>query len=283
MSVLEEVSAAKPEIKSRKTFSQQMRDFPWWGVLLVLGIFWAFVGMLQNEQYRDALRFIINPENTTEIGAGILIKTGIRVTLLVTIVSYVMALILGLILGVMRVSKNPILYHLSTLYVEVMRGVPMLVLILWIGFVVVPGLRDATAGRFELSRVQGGIIGLALGYAAYLAETYRAGIESIHKGQMEAARSLGMSYFQAMRYVILPQAIRRVVPPLANDFVAMLKDSALVSVVAVPEILQSARLYVSRTFRAFEGYNSAALLYLILTLLFIFLVRFIERRWHVDV
>jgi len=80
----------------------------------------------------------------------------------------------------------------------------------------------------------------------------------------------------------LPQAIRRVVPPLANDFVAMLKDSALVSVVAVPEILQSARLYVSRTFRAFEGYNSAALLYLILTLLFIFLVRYIEGRWHVD-
>ncbi|OIO87924.1 MAG: hypothetical protein AUK03_17230 [Anaerolineae bacterium CG2_30_64_16] len=282
MSATKEAAIVRPEIRSRKTFSQQMRDFPWWGVLLVASILLAFVAMLQSEQYRDALRFIVNPENTTEIGAGILIKTGIRVTLLVTVVSYVMALILGLILGVMRVSKNPILYHLSTLYVEVMRGVPMLVLILWIGFVVVPGLRDATDGRFELSRVQGGIIGLALGYAAYLAETYRAGIESIHKGQMEAARSLGMSYFEAMRYVILPQAIRRVVPPLANDFVAMLKDSALVSVVAVPEILQSARLYVSRTFRAFEGYNSAALLYLILTLLFIFLVRYIEGRWHVD-
>jgi polar amino acid transport system permease protein len=125
-------------------------------------------------------------------------------------------------------------------------------------------------------------LGLALGYAAYLAETYRAGIESIHKGQMEAARSLGMSYVQAMRYVVLPQAIRRVVPPLANDFVAMLKDSALVSVVAVPEILQSARLYVSRTFRAFEGYNSAAFLYLVLTLSFIVVVRLIERRWRVD-
>ncbi|PKO21389.1 MAG: amino acid ABC transporter [Chloroflexi bacterium HGW-Chloroflexi-1] len=282
MSVMEEVSLARPEIKSRKTFSQQMRDFPWWGVVLVLGITLAFVAMLQSEQYRAALQFIVNPDNTTEIAAGILIKTGVRVTLLVTVVSYVIALVLGLILGIMRVSGNPILFHLSTLYVEVMRGVPMLVLILWIGFVVVPGLRDATNGAFELSRVQGGIAGLALGYAAYLAEVYRAGIESIHKGQMEAARSLGMSYVQAMRHVILPQAIRRVVPPLANDFVAMLKDSALVSVVAVPEILQSARLYVSRTFRAFEGYNSAALLYLILTLLFVFLVRYIEGRWRVD-
>jgi polar amino acid transport system permease protein len=272
----------RPVIKAEKTFSQRMRDFPWWAVLLVIGVATAFSVMLRSEQYRDALHFIVNPENTTEVMPGLLIRTGIRVTLLVTVVSYLIALVLGLLLGIMRVSKNPILFHLSTLYVEVMRGVPMLVLILWIGFVVVPGVRDLTDGAFELSRVQGAIIGLGMGYAAYLAEVYRSGIESIHRGQMEAARSLGMNYVQAMRHVILPQAIRRVVPPLANDFVAMLKDSALVSVVAVPEILQSARLYVSRTFRAFEGYNSAALLYLVLTLAFIFVVRFIEGRWRVD-
>ena len=272
----------KPSIKAVKSFSRRMRDFPWWAVLLVIGVAAALIVMLQSEQYRDALQFIVNPVNSTEIMPGLLIKTGIRVTLLVTVVSYLIALVLGLVLGIMRVSKNPILFHLSTLYVEVMRGVPMLVLILWIGFVVVPGLRDATGGAFELSRIQGAIIGLGMGYSAYLAEVYRAGIESIHRGQMEAARSLGMSYVEAMRFVILPQAIRRVVPPLANDFVAMLKDSALVSVVAVPEILQSARLYVSRTFRAFEGYNSAALLYLVLTLAFVFVVRFIEGRWRVD-
>ncbi len=274
--------ASATRIVATRTFSQKMRDFPWWAVLMIGGMAVALVMMLRNAQYRDALQFIVNPSNVTEIMPSVVIRTGIRVTLLVTVVSYIFALVLGLILGIMRVSRNPILYHLSTLYVEVMRGVPMLVLILWIGFVVVPGLRDATGGAFELSRVQGAIIGLAMGYAAYLAETYRAGIESIHRGQMEAARSLGMTYVQAMRYVVLPQAIRRVVPPLANDFVAMLKDSALVSVVAVPEILQSARLYVSRTFRAFEGYNSAAFLYLVLTLIFIFVVRMIERRWHVD-
>ena len=269
-------------VRAQATFGQRMRDFPWWAVLLCVGLVYALLGMFRSPQYVDALRFIVNPSDTTQIAGSVVIKTGIRVTLLVTLVSYVLALILGLILGIMRVSRNPVLYHVSTLYVEVMRGVPMLVLILWIGFVVVPALRDATGGRFVLTRVQGGILGLALGYAAYLAETYRAGIESIHKGQMEAARSLGMSYVQAMRYVVLPQAIRRVVPPLANDFVAMLKDSALVSVVAVPEILQSARLYVSRTFRAFEGYNSAAFLYLVLTLIFIVVVRLIERRWRVD-
>lgn len=282
MSVVEE-TIPQPTIRARRTFGEQMREFPWWGVLLVIGVVIAFVVMLSDEKYRDALSFIINPDTKTDVIAGIAVRNGVRITLLVTVVSYLIALILGLILGIMRVSRNPILYHLSTLYVELMRGVPMLVLILWIGFVVVPALRDATGGRFELSRIQGAIIGLGIGYAAYLAEVYRAGIESIHRGQMEAARSLGMSYVQAMRYVILPQAVRRVVPPLANNFVAMLKDSALVSVVAVPEILQSARLYVSRTFRAFEGYNSAALLYLVLTLVFVFLVRYIERRWKVNV
>lgn len=274
-----EKTATQADIKDRSSFGEQMRHFPWWGVLLVVGLGAALIAMLGSEQYRDALRFIISPNTETEVLFGIALRNGVRITLYVTVVSYIIALILGLFLGIMRVSKNPLLYHLSTLYVEVMRGVPMLVLILWIGFVIVPWLRDASDGAFEMSRIVGAIIGLGMGYAAYLAEVYRAGIESIHRGQMEAARSLGMSYPQAMQHVILPQAIRRVVPPLANDFVAMLKDSALVSVVAVPEILQSARLYVSRTFRAFEGYNSAAFLYLVLTLVFIFLVRYIERRW----
>ena len=112
----------------------------------------------------------------------------------------------------------------------------------------------------------------------YLAEVFRAGIQSIHRGQMEAARSLGMSYFQAMRHVVLPQAIRVVLPPLGNDFIAMLKDSSLISVVALPEILQQGRLWVSRTFRAFEGYNTVALFYLVMTLILSLLVRFIERK-----
>jgi polar amino acid transport system permease protein len=270
-------------VKSRRTFSERMRDFPWWAVIMVAGLALALWWMLGQETYREALRFIAAPPTETEIALGLEVRNGLMMTLFVTIVAYLIALILGLIIGIMRVSKNPILFHASTLYVELMRGVPMLVLIIWIGFVVVPFLREATNGSFALSPVQGAILGLGFGYAAYLAEVYRSGIEAIPRGQMEASRSLGMSYPQAMQHVILPQAIRQVVPPLANDLVAMLKDSALVSVVAVPEILQMARLFVSRTFRAFEGYNSAAYLYLVLTLIFIIIVRLIERRWRANV
>ncbi len=173
-------------------------------------------------------------------------------------------------------------YTFSTLYVEVVRGVPMLVIVLYMGFAVTPALReatrDATGTALDLQGLPAAIIGLSFGYGAYLAEVYRAGIESIPKGQMEAARSLGMGYFQAMRYVILPQAIRVVLPPLGNDFIAMLKDSSLISVIALPEVLQQGRLWISRNFRAFEGFNSVVLVYLIMTLLLSLLVRFIERK-----
>jgi polar amino acid transport system permease protein len=270
-------------IRSRLTFGEQMRHFPWWAVIMIAGLAIAFVFMVGNETYRAALNFIIRPPTSTEVAFGIDIRNGLMMTLVTTLVAYLIALIFGLVLGVMRVSKNPILFHASTLYVELMRGVPMLVLVIWIGFVVVPFFRQQSGGTFPITGVQGAILGLGFGYAAYLAEVYRSGIESISHGQMEAARSLGMGYFQSMRYVILPQAVRRVVPPLANDLVALLKDSALVSVVAVPEILQMARLFVSRTFRAFEGYNSAAFVYLVLTLAFIIVVRLIERRWRTNV
>ena len=280
MSATDEGSATT--IKAQRSFGEQMREFPWWAVIIVIFLIGAFITMIRDPSYRNALSFIDFPPTETEIAFGLEVRNGLMMTLYTTVIAYLIALILGLILGIMRVSRNPIMYHLSTMYVELMRGVPMLVLIIWIGFVVVPYLRNVV-GNQSITGLQGALIGLGFGYAAYLAEVYRSGIESIPKGQMEAARSLGMSYAQAMRHVILPQAIRRVVPPLSNDLVAMLKDSALVSVVAVPEILQMARLYVSRTFRAFEGYNSAAFLYLVLTLLFIIIVRMIERRWRASV
>ncbi|MFZ2489454.1 MAG: amino acid ABC transporter permease [Anaerolineae bacterium] len=274
--------SAKPAMRSRLTFGEQMREFPWWAIIMILALGAALFGMLRNENYRDALNFIIRPPTSTEMAFGLDVRNGVMMTLVTTLTAYLIALIVGLLLGIMRVSKNPILFHASTLYVELMRGVPMLVLIIWIGFVVVPFLRQIFGQGFPLTGVQGAILGLGFGYAAYLAEVYRSGIESIPRGQMEAARSLGMGYTQSMRYVILPQAIRRVVPPLANDLVAMLKDSALVSVVAVPEILQMARLFVSRNLRAIEGYNSAAFLYLVVTLIFIIVVRLIERRWNTN-
>lgn len=201
---------------------------------------------------------------------------GIFLTLRVTFLAYGLALIIGLVIGLMRVQRNPVLYAISTLYVEVIRGIPLLVILLYAGFVFSPWMRD-TLG-IELSDQWEAILGLAFGYGAFIAEIFRAGIQSINRGQMEAARSLGMSYPQAMRYVILPQATRVVLPPLGNDFIAMLKDSALISVLALPDLLQLGRLYISRTFRAFEGYNTVAIMYLLMTLFLSMLVRLLERR-----
>jgi polar amino acid transport system permease protein len=123
------------------------------------------------------------------------------------------------------------------------------------------------------------IAGLAFGYGAYEAEVFRAGIQSIEKGQMEAARSLGMSYFQAMRYVILPQAIRVILPPLGNDLIAMLKDSSLISVLAVRDLTQLGKLNRSRTFRTFETWNTVTYLYLSMTLLGSMAVKGLERKF----
>jgi len=201
---------------------------------------------------------------------------GIFLTLRVTFLAYALALVIGLFVGLLRVQKNPVLYAAATLYVEVVRGIPLLVILLYAGFVVSPWLRDNTP--LKLSDEWEAILGLSFGYGAFIAEIFRAGIQSISRGQMEAARSLGMSYHQAMRNVILPQAIRVVLPPLGNDFIAMLKDSALISVLALPDLLQLGRLYISRTFRAFEGYNTVALLYLLMTLFLSLIVRIIERR-----
>ncbi len=240
---------------------------PWW--LVILAIVGITVGwsVLTSEAYTKVIKFV---------------AAGLKLTLQVTLISFGISLIVGLIFGLMRVSKNPVLYAVSTLYVEVMRGVPLLVIILYMGYVITPVIRDATGGRVDLQGIPAAVSGIAICYGAYLAEVYRSGIQSIERGQMEAARSLGMSYIQAMRHVILPQAIRRILPPLGNDFISMLKDSSLIAVIALPDLLQMGRLYVSRTFRAFEGYNTVALLYLVLTLFLSLMVRIVERRTAIE-
>jgi polar amino acid transport system permease protein len=213
-----------------------------------------------------------------------------------------------LIAGLARVSKNPIIYNIATLYVEVARGIPMLVLLLYVSFVAVPKsieLMNAVGQAMltwswlpefltpvaqalidynirNVSEVARGIIGLAIGYGAFSAEIFRSGIQSIEKGQMEAARSLGMSYPQAMRHVILPQAVRRILPPLGNDFIALLKDSSLVSALSVQELTMLGRQNVARTFRTFETWNMVALLYLMMTFALSYLVREFERRMSLE-
>ncbi|MEA3376214.1 MAG: amino acid ABC transporter permease [Chloroflexota bacterium] len=240
---------------------------PWWAIILAIVGVTVGWSVLTSETYLRVIRFVLS---------------GVRLTLQVTVISYLIALVVGLIFGLMRVSDNPVSYAVSTLYVEVMRGVPLLVTILYMGYVITPKLRDATGGQIDLQGVPAAVLALAVCYGAYEAEVYRGGIESIERGQMEAARSLGMTYMQAMRCVILPQAIRRILPPLGNDFISMLKDSSLIAVIALPDLLQMGRLFVSRTFRAFEGYNTVALLYLVMTLVLSLVVRVIERRAAIE-
>lgn len=258
----------KQQAPPGRTLGQRLGTVPWWAVIIVIVAIWVGLSVSSDETYRAAFAAI---------------APGILLTLQVTAVSYALALVIGLMFAIMRISSNPFLYAFSTLYVEVVRGLPMLVIILYAGLVLGPEVRDFvrnTSGdqTFDLPNLWRAIAGLSLGYGAYLAEIFRAGIESIGRGQMEAARSLGMTYGQAMRLIILPQAVRRILPPLGNDLIAMLKDSSLIAILAVPETLQLGRLFISRTFRAFEGYNSVALAFLAMTLLLSFGVRYMERR-----
>jgi polar amino acid transport system permease protein len=234
----------------------------------------------------------------------VVLRRGLPVTLRVTVLGFGFALALGLIAGLGRLSRNRLLRGISSVYVEVMRGVPMLVLVLWVGFAFAPWLFQGLLGMFKtlaereillagfvpkvletcrrpsdcLSLELRGIVGLAVGYGAFMAEIVRAGIQSVPFGQTEAAISLGMTRRQAMRHVVLPQAMRLSLPPMGNEFIALLKDSTLVSVLAVPDMVYEARAQVARTFQALEVWNLVALAYLALTLILSYFVRRLERR-----
>jgi polar amino acid transport system permease protein len=270
----------------------KLAQVPWWAlIILLIGVLIVYF-VFTSATYQDAFLFLI---------------AGVRLTIVVSLVSFGIALVLGLIAGLGRVSKNVVYYTLSSLYVEVVRGIPILVLLIYFAYVVTPlavqflnwlgtvipqnlaigplvGLADSMANLSiqDMNMLARAITGLAFAYGAFEAEVFRAGIESIERGQMEAARSLGMSYFQAMRYIILPQAIRRVLPPLGNDFIAMLKDSSLISVLAVRELTHLGKLNRSRTFRTFETWNTVAFLYLSMTLLLSLGVKTLERRMAVE-
>ena len=194
-------------------------------------------------------------------------------------VSFIISIVLGLLAGLGRVSKNTVIRNLAITYVEFVRGLPIIVLIFTFAFVVVPEVSRAigTDNR-ALPSTTRGIIALSFFYGAFMGEIFRAGIESIPKGQAEAARSLGMTGSQSMRYIILPQAIRNILPALGNDFIAILKDSSLLSVLAVREITQQSRLYAGSTFRFIETYLVLTFIYLAMTLALSLLLQWYGRR-----
>lgn len=199
---------------------------------------------------------------------------GIWITLALTLVGYTLGIILGLIFGLGKLSKRKWIHYPSIMYINFFRGTPLLVQILLIHLAVIPTIFGHSLGFFV-----SGVVALTLNCGAYTAEIIRAGIQSLDKGQMEAARSLGMPHGIAMRNIILPQAFRRMVPPLGNELIALLKDSSLVTVIAATDILYAAKVVAGASFRVWEPYILAAILYLILTWIFTKVISYIERRF----
>lgn len=205
---------------------------------------------------------------------------GIGITLKVAIISFFLSCSVGLLLALASLSKHQWLRQGARFYIELIRGVPALVILLYITFAATPAIVEAYQAIFaglieqgylpdiqirDVSNLIRAIVALAIAYSAFLAEVFRAGLQSIEKSQVEAAQALGLSKWLTFRLVIWPQAIKRVLPVLGNDFIAMVKDSSLVSVLGVNDITQLGKLYASASFLTVETYNVVAVLYLILT------------------
>lgn len=249
---------------------KKSRIDPWWGLVAVVVALILLLNFTQPDPYNRILVFL---------------KDGVWVTIKITLISFLLVMVLGLLVGLARLSKNTLLRGIATVYVEVIRGIPMMVQIIFWYFAspaivqeIGSALHNQALLNFRPDGTTMAIFGLTFGYAAYMSEVYRAGIQSISRGQMEAARSLGMTYIQAMRYVILPQAVRVILPPVGNEFITLLKDTALVSAVAVPDLTRRGREFQASTFIIIETWVMVALVYLVMTLLATRLVSWVEKR-----
>lgn len=202
---------------------------------------------------------------------------GAQMTIKLTTIAVGAGFMIGTLLGMARICQYKPLRILAAIYVDFIRGTPLLVQI----FLVYMGLPQLLS--FPMPRLTAALLALSLNSGAYVAEIVRAGIQSIDPGQTEAALSLGCSNAQVMRYIVLPQAFKRIIPPLGNEFIAMLKDSSLVSVIALEELVRRANIVITRTYRPFEIWLGVAFMYLIMTLAISRLVAYMERRLSVDV
>ena len=273
---------------ARSTGLRLLFSIPWWFVVLSLVGIYVITLVLNNSLYANIFAQL---------------REGVVMTLTVSFAAYFSALFIGLAIGLIRsspprVGYGPLglavglirlfFYNLATLYVQVLRGLPILVTLLIVAFVIVPQLNSFLRSTFDMDLgIRGtsptsAIIALAFTYGGFLSETIRAGIQSVGRGQIEAARSLGMNYIQVTRFIVLPQAIRRVLPPLGNDMIAMIKDSSLVAILGIQDITQLAKLSSSSSFRYLETYLLAAVIYLTMTVLGSLIVRQIERRFPVE-
>ena len=252
----------------------QDKDFPWW-LLVAAGIAaYLMFRVVTDDLYAQVL--------------GTLSK-GISITIFVTLIGFSLASAIGLLLAVGSLSRFLFFRQISRFYIEIVRGIPIIVLLLYVAFVVAPMMVagwnwlitsigfDPIRNR-DFSLMWRAIIALTIGYSAFIAEVFRAGIQSVETGQIEAAKALGLNGWQRFRLIVFPQAIRTIMPPLGNDFIAMIKDSSLVSVLGVLDITQLGKVTAAGNFRYFETYNVVALIYLIMTVTLSLLLRRLERR-----
>ncbi len=252
----------------------QDKDFPWWLVVAVAILAWMLWQVIADDIYSQVL--------TT-------LTKGVWITLFVTFVGFTLASIIGLALAVGSLSRWIVIRQAARFYIEIVRGVPILVLLLYVAFVFAPALVGAwnwVAGLIGIEPIRTrdftllwrAIVALTIGYSAFIAEVFRAGLQSIDKGQIEAANALGLSRWQRFRLIVFPQAFRTILPPLGNDFIAMVKDSSLVSVLGVLDVTQLGKVTAAGNFRYFETYNVVALIYLMMTVTLSLALRRLERR-----
>jgi len=274
-------SNQKARTKSVIITSEQRPDAWWW---LLVGVIVLVAGLVlytpanlpagEEPLYRRIFLYVLS---------------GIGVSVLVTISSYLLTVVLGLFGGLGRLSKNKFVKWITTLYVELVRGIPLMVQLIW-WYYAFPAIvkdlgRDFNIGfltDYRAPAIPMAILGLTFCYGAYMSEIYRAGIQSIPKGQTEAALSLGMTRFQSLRFIIIPQAVRVILPPMGNEFIALLKDSSLVSVVAVADLTRRGHEIMSRTYKPIETWVMVALLYLILTLFSARVITFLEKKLKME-
>ena len=248
-------------------------EFPYWLVAAVLVGIAAALAIAASDLYAQVF---------------LTIAKGIWITIFVTIVAFALASALGLCVALMGLSGSKVLSQIARFYVEIIRGVPILVLLFWIAFAGAPAIVAAwnpvLGGQIgemqvrDVSLLWRAIIALMIAYSSFIAEIFRAGIQSVPEGQIDAAKTLGLSRFQRFRHIVWPQAFRTILPPYSNDFIAMVKDSSLVSVLGVADITQMGKIYAAGSFRFFETYSIVAYIYLLLTISLSLALRGLERR-----
>lgn len=202
-------------------------------------------------------------------------------TMLLTLLSLIFAFIIGLIFGLMNVSKKRVLNFIGTVYVDAVRGVPLIVLAYFIYFGIPAGVKAIGFTDFRLPALQAGTIALSMNAGAYMAEIFRAGIQSVDKGQMEAARSLGLGYGKTMQKVVLPQAIRTMVPSIINQFIISLKDTSILSVIGFPELTKAGNIIAGNTFAVLQVWAIIAIMYMVVITVLSKIAKRIERRLNV--